>query len=392
MADPAALAAQIAHLSPDARRLLWILTRALPPVPETLVEKVWGGESVEDEKLRSIGRMMAAIERMSPEARPKAPPMPDDVRARIASLEARAELPPRDLEPLLGALIEARLLTRRPLTDGGEAMGLSFSDDAAQAIAAWMSDHPGERGERGERDEPAIRVAFGERYGAAFLAAVEGTVPGGTTHAGIEAGTQAVQYMLAGRAIEPLADLLGQAVRAANDAAIVGPVVAVIEAASALEAVTGALRTRGDALGEAGTLAALAGFRKEQGALRDAIALETAALSALAGVEAPVGRALVHLRLSGLLHEAGRPDEAAAHHLAALLYRAIAGSDFSAEIQALVTRMAHGAYAFPSVATLLAAGAFSPLRDFVRARGVAAEDVQADVDALVRQISAAAGR
>jgi len=383
MADPAALEASIAPLSPDARRLLWIISRALPPVPETLVEKVWSGESVEDEKLRSIGRMMAALERVPAESRPKAPPMPDDVRARIAALEARAHAPHADIEPLVGDLVAARLCTRGSLTDGGEAMGFSFTPEVADAIAAWMKAHPEERD---ARDEAQIRVAFGERYGAALLAALEGQVPGGTTEAGIEAGSRAVDYLLAAGAHDALAALLGAAVRAANDAEIVGPVVAAIEGKGALEATTRAMAAKGDALGEAGMLSALAGFRKLKGELDGAIALEAASLAALARADSPVGCALVHLRLSGYLDEAGRADEAAKHHLAALLYRAIAGSDFSAEIRALVDRMGRGSYALPSVATLVADEAFAPLRAFLQARRVPVVDVQADVDALVGQV------
>jgi hypothetical protein len=383
MAEPAALEASIASLSPDARRLLWIITRALPPVPQTLVEKVWGGESVEDEKLRSIGRMMAALERMPEGARPKAPPMPDDVRARIAALEARAHAPHDDLDPLVGDLVEARLCSRAPLSEGGEAMGFSFSEDVAAAIAAWMDAHPDERD---ARDEAQVRTAFGERYGAALLAALEGQVPGGTKEAGIEAGARAVDYLLAAGAHDALAALLGQAVRAANDAEIVGPVVAQVEARGALSATARAMAAKGDALGEAGTLSALAGFRKESGKLDEAIALEAASLAALARADSPIGCALVHLRLSAYLDEAGRGEEAAQHHLAALLYRAIAGSDFSAEIRALVERMGRGSYALPAVASLIASVAFAPLRAFLQARRVPVVDVQADVDALVGQV------
>jgi hypothetical protein len=383
MADPAALEASIASLSPDARRLLWIITRALPPVPQTLVEKVWGGESVEDEKLRSIGRMMAALERMPEGARPKAPPMPDDVRARIAALEERAHAPHDDLDPLVGDLVEARLCSRGPLTEGGQAMGFSFSEDVAAAIAAWMTAHPEERD---ARDEAQIRTAFGERYGAALIAALEGQVPGGTKEAGIEAGARAVDYLLAAGAYDALAALLGQAVRAANDAEIVGPVVAEVEARGALSATARAMADKGDALGEAGTLSALAGFRKESGKLDEAIALEAASLAALARADSPIGCALVHLRLSAYLDEAGRGEQAAEHHLAALLYRAIAGSDFSAEIRALVERMGRGSYALPAVASLVADEAFAPLRAFLQARRVPVVDVQADVDALVGQV------
>src|SRR5262249_440938 len=141
-----------------------------------------------------------------------------------------------------------RLLTRGTLSEDGEALGFSFSSEITEAIAAFMAAHPEERG---ERDEAAVHAAYGERYGAAFLAAVEGSVPGFPKEAGIEAGVNAVLYLLAARAFSALAGLLGEAARAANDAAIVGPVVASIEAAGGLSGITDALRARADALGEA---------------------------------------------------------------------------------------------------------------------------------------------
>jgi hypothetical protein len=386
-----ALDAALSALSPDARRLFWIITRAAPPVPETLVEKVWSGETVADEKLLQISRMMAALDRLPPEARPQAPPMPDEVRSRVALLQSRDKPTVPETEPLVGELIETRLCTRRPLTEDGLALAFAFEDAAAKAIGAWMDAHPEERG---ERDEAAILRAYGERYGAAFVAAVEGKVPGGTVEAGIEAGTQAARILLRAGAFDDLAAIVGEAVRAAEDAQIVGPVVFFLMEQEALEACREALRKRRDALGEAGMLAALASFFDDAGEREVAIEQARAALEALGGVEHPVARAIVHLRLSGYLDREGRTEEAAAHHLSALLYRALSGSDFSNEVRALIERMgrAEAAYALPRVKALVGDAAFADLARFVEARGAAVEDAQADVDALVAQVAAHVGR
>ncbi|MRG91824.1 hypothetical protein [Polyangium spumosum] len=382
MSDKTAEAA-IAGLSPDARRLLWIVTRALPPVPEALVEKVFAGESVEEEKLRLVGRMLDAFERMPPEARPEMPAMPDEVKQRIAALKAAGEPERPDITGLVGELVEARLVKRAPLSEG-EAMGLEATEAAAREVAAWMEAQPEQR--KGQ-DEAAVKVAFGERYGAAFVAAVEGKVPGGTKEAGIEAGISATSYLLGAGAFRALASMLGEAVRAANDASIVGPVVGAVEEKGGLDALLSAFEAQNDALGQAGTLAALAGHHKDAGDLGKAITLELRSLAPLARLDNVVPRAIVHLRLAELLEAAARTEESSAHLAAAILYRALSGFDFRAEIRALITRLGREqSYTLPPVATLLEDPSFADLARFVQTKGVPAADVQADLDALTAQL------
>ncbi|MDI3283412.1 hypothetical protein [Polyangium sp. 15x6] len=374
----------IAQLSPDARRLLWILTRALPPVPETLVEKVFARESVEDERFRQIGRMMAAFERMPPEARPEMPVMPEEVKRRIAALQEAGELERPDLEPLVGELVEARLVTRAPLLEGGAAMGLEATEAATLAVAAWMDARPDERA---GQDEAALKVAFGERYGAAFIAFVEGKVPGGTKEAGVEAGITATSYFLGAGAFAALASMFGEAVRAANDASIVGPVAGAVEEKGGLDALLGAFDAQNDALGHAGTLAALAGHHNDAGDLGEAIVLEQRSLAPLARLDNVVPRAIVHLRVSELLEVGARREESAAHLAAAILYRALSGVDFRAEIRVLVARLGRDrGFALPAVAALLEDPSFADLARFVRTKGVPVTDVQADLDALTAQL------
>ncbi|MDI1481147.1 hypothetical protein [Polyangium sp. y55x31] len=383
MSDTAAETA-VARLSPDARRLLWILTRALPPVPETLVEKVFARESVEDERFRQIGRMIDAFERMPPASRPEMPAMPDEVKQRIAALREAGEPERPDLEPLVGELVEARLVSRAPLLEGGAAMGLEATEAAALAVTAWMEARPEERA---GQDEAQVLIAFGERYGAAFVASVEGKVPGGTKEAGIEAGITATSYFLAAGAPAALAAMFGEAVRAANDASIVGPVAGAVEEKGGLDVLLGAFDAQNDALGHAGMLAALAGYHKDAGDLGKAIALEMRALAPLARLDNVVPRAIVHLRVSELMEVAARRDESAAHLVAAILYRALSGLEFRAEIRVLVQRLGRDrGYTLPVVAALLEDPSFADLARFVRAKGVPALDVQADLDALTTQL------
>jgi len=197
----------------------------------------------------------------------------------------------------------------------------------------------------------------------------------------------AVAYFLGAGANALLADMLGEAVRAANDASIVGPVAAAVEARGALDQVMVEFDKKNDTLGEAGTLAALAGYRHDQGEIDKAIDLETRSLGPLAKLENVVPRAIVHLRLSGLLEGAARPAESAAHLAAALLYRALSGVDFSAELRALVTRLRRDStFALPSASALCADPALGDLARFVEKRRVPIQDVQADLDSLVKQV------
>jgi hypothetical protein len=376
---------KLERLSAEARQLLWVLSRATSvPVPEALVEKVFAGESVEDEKLRQIGRMMAAFERLPHEARPEAPAMPDEVRARIALLEQKGEAPKPDLEPLVGELVEARLVTRAPLVEGGAAMGLSFADDVALAMTMWMEARPGECG---VHDDKAVRLAFGERYAAAFVAAVEGKIPLGTDEAAIDAGKSALAYFLAAGAMDAIAKMLGEAVRVANDATIVGPVAFFVEDKGALDAVQAAFIARNDALGEAGTLAALAGHRMDSGDRDAAIALELRSLNPLAKLDNVVPRAIVHRRLSGLYEDAGREAESRAHLAAAIIYRALSGADFSSELRVVMDRLRRDpSFTLPFVRALVAGSDFAELARYIRSRGVPVLDVQVDLDALVTQV------
>ena len=373
------------RLSPDARQLLWILSRAIEqPVPEVLVEKVFAGESVEDEKLRQIGRMMAAFERLPQDARPEAPAMPEEVRARIAHLEERGDEPKPEIEPLVGELVEARLVTRAPLTDGGAAMGFSFSNEVALAMTLWMEGRPGECG---VHDERAVRVAFGSRYAAAFVAAVEGSIPLGTKESAIEAGTNALQYFLAADAMDELAKMFGDAVRVANDAEVVGPVAFAAFEKGALDAIAQAFVAAQDWLGEAGMLAALAGHHLARGEVEKSMELELRALHAVTKLDNVVPRAIIHLRLAGLYERLGRDTESTANLAAALLYRAIIGADFSAEIRVLAERLRRErVYVLPRVKMLVAAPAYADLGRFIASRGVPVFDVQSDLDALMDQV------
>src|SRR5262249_8165287 len=78
------------RVSADARRLLWVVTRASEPSTEGMIAGVWSGESQGDEQLRQIAQFMRMLEQLPPEARAKVPPMPEELRAELEAWQKRA--------------------------------------------------------------------------------------------------------------------------------------------------------------------------------------------------------------------------------------------------------------------------------------------------------------
>src|SRR5262249_53894195 len=132
----------IERLTPEARRLLWIVTRAGEPVPETLLEEVWGS----------------------------APAM------------------------LLGVLCGAGLVTR----DGDEAY--AFHELVAERAAVWMDL---QTDERGDRTEAGVWEAFGAWYGR-ICKAVRASGKSGARDVAAEMGRRGIRYLARARAFEGL--------------------------------------------------------------------------------------------------------------------------------------------------------------------------------------------
>jgi len=373
MTNDALLDTTIARLSPEARRLLFILTRGGDDVPEAFVEKVWSGVSLADEKVARLGRLVTALEGLSPDEPSAEPALPSAVRARLASADARA---PRGAPPL-DELVQTNLVSRRVSRYDLSDVRFSFTEEVARAASRWMEERPEERG---ERDERAIRAAFGERYGAAFAKGVEGALLHVDDAEIVAMGIVAAEALVSGGAFEALAAMLGDAVRVAKDADLVGPVVFFLEREGALSAVMEAFRASGDGLGAAGTFAALAGHHRALGDVEQAIALESRALEPLGGVvNSVIPRAIVHLRLSGDLLTRGRSAEAASHHLAALAYRVLVHSAPRAELAELRERRERDpSYELP-VQTLAEDPILGDVVQFMRDRSIPFSRVESGV-------------
>ncbi|HLM74073.1 MAG TPA: hypothetical protein VK459_15310 [Polyangiaceae bacterium] len=165
----------LASLTPDARRLLWTLTRAGEPVPKWLLEGVWS--------------------EMSPEP----PPM----------------------EPLLEALCSTGLGQRE------EGDTFAFHELVAERAAAWMEKVPSERGGRVESD---LHKAYGERYGKLFKDLRSSGKPGAHDQAA-EAGRRGIRYLVLARSFNELGSFAGGVVIGTRDPTLLNAVVADLQSA-----------------------------------------------------------------------------------------------------------------------------------------------------------------
>jgi len=155
----------IERASPDARRLLWMVTLANEPVPPALVEGIWAGKSV-----------VLAV------------------------------------RPLLEELHGAGLLSR-DAADLSEQRPYAFHELVRERIGHWMTAHVAEAG--GRTREETWR-AYGERYAAAFeqqrTSGQEGAMERAT-----EAGRRALTYLTRARAFDQLRGFASAMVTSTHD-------------------------------------------------------------------------------------------------------------------------------------------------------------------------------
>lgn len=166
----------LSRLTPPARRLLWVVTRASEPVPERLLAGVWSGRSVEEEV---------------------APPM----------------------EPLLEELEASGLLTRE-----GETW--AFHELVREGVERRLKAHPDERGDRTEEE---IWQAYGRRYATAFQALQTAGREGAREQAA-EAGRRGLSYLVRARAFEQLGSFAGALVTGTRDPGLLQGVIAELSA------------------------------------------------------------------------------------------------------------------------------------------------------------------
>ncbi len=203
--------------SPEARRLLWIVALANDPEALGLVQKVWSGESPEQEQLRQIqpDRRAEIEAAMTPE-----------LRAMVDALPPAP--PPRpDLAPLLRHLVAVGLVTEERTDPEDATPNLTCHALVRDRICTWMAEHPHDRG---DLSEAAICLAYAERLAAVFKDLFSQNMT-----MALAAGSRALVYSIQAEAYDRLGDFASRLVTSSRDpqllAALVPPLQAAAEAA-----------------------------------------------------------------------------------------------------------------------------------------------------------------
>jgi tetratricopeptide (TPR) repeat protein len=209
------------RLTPGARRLLWVVTRASEPMTRALLEGVWSGRSVEQEQRRELRFLVEQADKLPAELRAQLETSLEEMPPAIReALEAADEAPtPLPLGPLLAELLDAGLLT-------ADDNSVAFHELVKERATAWMEVRPEERGGRTEAE---VWRAYGERYKARFEELRRSGERGSLDRAA-EAGRRGLGYLLRAGAFGELAWFASALVTGTRDPSLLREVIAGLEA------------------------------------------------------------------------------------------------------------------------------------------------------------------
>lgn len=176
----------IRDVSPDARRLLWIIAVANQPEALGLVKRVWGGENHQQEQLRQIKQMLDMLPLLPPEMQAKLKELvTPEFRALLDALPPEGPARP-ELAPLLSQLVSVGLATEQRDEPDDDNPNLTCHELVRERIRTWMEQHARDRG---ELTANAIRLAYVERLEAVFQALQHQNMT-----AALQAGSRALVY------------------------------------------------------------------------------------------------------------------------------------------------------------------------------------------------------
>ncbi|MCX4239723.1 CHAT domain-containing protein [Paraliomyxa miuraensis] len=219
------------RVSTGARRLLWVVTLAFEAVNEAMLAEVWAGRSPEDEMAEQRRMMLAMREQLPDELRGLLDAMPDELLEQLRA-PAPSPVEQAQVQPLLRELYQAGLVTREEsMPAKGAAKGAAeaasanvvFHELVRERVAAWMVQHPHERG---PRTAEQVWVGYGQRYAAVF----QGLLASGKREAAAEAGRWALVYLVRAGDFEGLGSFASTLVTGTRDPTLLGAVVAELRA------------------------------------------------------------------------------------------------------------------------------------------------------------------
>jgi len=206
----------IERLSPDARRLLWVLTRAGEAVPKSLLEGIWSGMPEREQALRYYGEMLDQIDRLPLEQQAALRTFPAEIVDQVKSIRAKPKPEVPALDPLLNALVQSGMV----LCNGND---YTFHELVGERATEWMNKHPAEQGKRSEQD---IWVAYGERYGTTSVTWLHRAA----RESAVEAGRRGIRYMVQARAFERLGGFASVLVTSTHDPTLLASVITHLQA------------------------------------------------------------------------------------------------------------------------------------------------------------------
>jgi tetratricopeptide (TPR) repeat protein len=213
----------IVAAGPEARRLLWMIAVANEPVTLGLLNGVWSGESLEQQQLRQLKRMLDMLPSLPPELQEELKAMPPEVHAAIDALPP-GDLARLDPAPLLQQLLAVGLATEERAGPDDANPELTCHELVRERIRTWMRDHGPDRA---GLTEDAIRLAYAERLEAAFQALQHQDMT-----AALQAGSRALVYCVQAGAYDRLGSFASGVVTGARDPRLLAGLLPHLEAAA----------------------------------------------------------------------------------------------------------------------------------------------------------------
>jgi tetratricopeptide (TPR) repeat protein len=188
----------IQHLSPDARRLLWMIAVANEPVELGLLQSVWSGEEdAETQQLRQIKQMLEMLPLLPPELQEQLKALPPEVHVMLDALPPPTTNHRPPATDLLRQLIAVGLVNAERDAPDDENPSYSCHELVRERIRARMNEYPAERD---GMTENAIRLGYAEHLAAAFR-----PLESRDMTAALQAGSRALVYYVQTEAYDRVA-------------------------------------------------------------------------------------------------------------------------------------------------------------------------------------------
>lgn len=213
----------IQQVSPDARRLLWMIAIANEPIELGLLLSVWNGEEDEQtQQLRQIKQMLEILPQLPPELQEKLKAIPPEFRAQLDALPPEPRTANRELPT--AQLIAVGLVTEERAAPGDDNSALTCHELVRERIRARMNDHPAERD---GLTENTIRLAYADQLIVAFQALENQNMA-----TALEAGSRALVYCVQAEDYDRLGYFAGNVINNTRDPRLLNSLLPHLQAAS----------------------------------------------------------------------------------------------------------------------------------------------------------------